>query len=94
VPRRWFDSTLAASFRGWMDVAKLLSLLAERARELREAGLLSLQTSEFTAVFAPFEAQATAELQSPNEGEITDPLLDPATFPGGRRPQFFRRVNE
>ncbi len=75
-----------------MSTAELLTLLAERARELREAGVRRLQTNEFQLELAPHETPP--ELSPPREEEILDPLKDPSTFPGGRIPQFFRRVNE
>jgi hypothetical protein len=77
-----------------LSPAELLSLLAERARELRDAGVRRLQLEQFVAIeFAPAEEKAPLDLQAEPQEEYSDPLRDPATFPGGRIPQFIRRVN-
>jgi hypothetical protein len=76
-----------------LTAAETLTLIADRAEALRKAGVLVVQVGEFSAQLAPWNDPGQPD-RSPAEQTYSDPLLDPATYPGGRVPGFEREPSE
>jgi hypothetical protein len=70
--------------------SELLTLIAERADGLRRAGVLVVTVDGFSAQLAPWNPPTQPERPTAAEPTYSDPLLDPATYPGGRVPGFER----
>lgn len=86
-----------------MSPAELLSLIAERAAELRKAGVRVLELPELKLELLPYEGEPVASASGPDRGvtEMTlvdepDPFDDAVTF--GRRdgkvPGYKAQINE
>jgi hypothetical protein len=71
----------------------LIDLLVKRAPELVAAGINQLDFAGLSVHIAarPPQALETAPAPLPST-QHSDPLSDPATFPGGRIPGFTREV--
>lgn len=76
------------------SAADVLTLIAERAETLRKAGVLVVQVDGFSAQFAPWHDPGVPERERTTAEQYSDPLLDPATYPGGRVPGFERESDE
>ena len=70
--------------------AELMDLIADRAAALIAAGVTSLTIDGFSVQLAKPTPAATAEPAKPRAKQHVGPLLDPATYPGGRVPGFTR----
>jgi hypothetical protein len=68
--------------------------LVARLKALREAGVSKVQLGELVVELALAEPQVPVDLRAEENQDHADPLRDPATFPGGRIPRFFRVNNE
>lgn len=81
---------------GLSATAQLLDLLIDRAPKLREAGVLRVQLEGLLSFeLAPVAPEIDdGEDRQPENYEHSDPLQDPATFPGGHVPGFRRRPHE
>lgn len=71
--------------------ADWLTLIADRAPQLREAGVLELTVDGVTVRLAPYEPPPAQPRREEAAVEDPDPLNDPATFGRiGRAPGFDR----
>lgn len=64
-----------------------LTLIAERAPRLREAGISSLTLDGFSVQLTPFVASGKVEA-APMPQESSNPLFDSSTYAGGDVPGF------
>lgn len=73
------------------DPSELFQLLREHAKALRADGVARIKIADLEVTFMPAEP----ELGAPPEDEHTsDPMNDPATYPGGRLPLFRRQPGQ
>lgn len=71
-----------------LSAADVLTLLEARAEGLRRVGVLVVAIDGFSAQLAPWSAPSQPERPAAPEPTYSDPLYDPATYPGGRVPGF------
>lgn len=72
-------------------VTRWIDLLISRSGELRNAGVLSIEIDGCAATFAPLPALVVpvGDIDPPDESASgSDPLHDPASYPGGVVPGF------
>lgn len=74
-----------------------IELIADRAADLRAAGVVQLELEGCKLTLAPPATTSDAAAAGEDDGRAPlfvddgDPLNDPATFAGGRLPRFPRR---
>jgi len=65
-----------------------LSIIAERAPALRQAGVLTISDGDCAFSLSPFERELPKDQLPKIADDNNDPLFDPASYPDGKVPGY------